>query len=298
MLSNIELDVFDVRLLSSFWNLIIIQNAFRIIIWRERFLWLCFPLLLVQHYHAHSQLSGLIENSVLISNYSRVTCRHFIPIPVIILCWPSWPVPGVSIYISIVSASPTAWRHESVAWYQLGPHETRNNLCWLQPVPKQQLCRYQPSPGPGSSDLCQCDVTSWGRLCSWPQWSGGRGQFWEQQLGGAQPADAAWAGVRRNTRLSRQLRLAQTLPPQHFVPDCYWFLQNRVILPLMDSSSRSWRTSFKDVPSLSHHWSSETVFIERWDGKDAVQLISVCSLTRFFGKTFADTFILLKRRKE
>ena len=47
---GIELDIFDVRLLSSFWNLIIIQNASRIIIWLGRFLWLCFPLLLVQHY--------------------------------------------------------------------------------------------------------------------------------------------------------------------------------------------------------------------------------------------------------
>ena len=164
--------------------------------------------------------------------------------------------------------------------------------------PKTATLPVSAQPRPGLSDLCQCDVTSWGRLCSWPQCSGGRGQFWEQQLGGAQPADAAWAGVTRNTRLCRQLRLAQTLPPQHFVPDCYWFLQNRVILLVMDSSSRSWRTSFKEVPSLSHHWSSETVFIERWDGKDAVQLISVCSLTRFFGKTFADTFILFKRRKE
>ncbi len=301
MLSNIELDVFDVRLLSSFWNLIIIQNAFRIIIWRGRFLWLCFPLLLVQHYHAHSQLSGLIENSVLISNYSRVTCRHFIPIPVIILCWPSWPVPGVSIYISIVSASPTAWRHESVAWYQLGPHETRNNLCWLQPVPKQQLCRYQPRPGLQWPLSVWCDLVRSPVLLA-PVFRRPRPVL----------RTAAWWSSARRRCLGGgyEKYAAQPATPPRPDPSSSAFCAQLLLISTKSSDSScdglkfqklayifQWRSIAK--PSLIiKHWGSETVFIERWDGKDDVQLLSVCTLTHFFGNTFDDTFILLKRRKE
>ena len=135
-----------------------------------------------------------------------MTGGHFSPIPVIISAVraPWWlSSPFVSIYIFIVSASPTAWRHESVVCYQLGPHKTRNNLCWLQSGQSQNSNYAGTSP----SDLCH--VTS-RRPRPVPRTASRRDSAGRRCL-----AWAGWAyGEIRG--LARQLRLVKTLPSQHF----------------------------------------------------------------------------------
>ena len=94
----------------------------------------------------------------------------------------------------------------------------------------------------------------------WPR--GGRGQFREQHRGETQRGGGAWpeqAGLTEkyaawpgNSASSRPFLLSI------FVPNCYWFLQIRVILLVTEYSSKSLRTSLNDFTSSRHHQRSGT----------------------------------------
>ena len=180
---------------------------------------------------------------------------HFIPIPVIILwCWPGC----LHLYFH-------CFRHSdclaSWVWGLVSTRSTRDTQQSLlasawPPVPKQQLCRlYQ--PWPGSSDLCVSDVTS-ARSPSSLQCSEATEASSENNSSAGLSLPGPEHGGNTEKYAARELRLGQTLPPQHFVPNCYWFLQIRVILLVTESSSSSLRTSWNDFTSSSHHWSSNT----------------------------------------
>ena len=117
-------------------------------------------------------------------------------------------------------------------------------LASVRPVPKQQLCRHQPK-WPLSCDLEEAEASSENSI--------------EERLSGEAVPGLSRLGLRRNTRpwpgnsaSSRPFLLSI------FVPNCYWFLQIRVILLVTESSSKSLRTSLNDFTSSRHHQRSGT----------------------------------------
>ena len=165
---------------------------------------------------------------------------------------------------------------------QLGPHETRNKLCWLQPGQSQNSNSAGTSPG--SSDLCVCDVTS-GRPRPVPRTAPRRGSAGRRCLARAGRGYGEIRGPGTATPPCQDPAFSAFLSPTatDFSKFEWFFLWRN---PVPKACVHLWMTSHRQ--GIIQDRGSETAFIGRWDIKDAVSLMSVCTRKEFFGNTIDD----------